>query len=189
MTYSRYLKPSGIDYDQVAVPTNPSVGEVWRERSATDSRSIILDWWWNGSVWLNAQINRRQILLPYGQGIIVGGNTGQGIATTTSDHPVEMGNLYNIYLRRVTASFNTAGTLTGSNYWRLNFKNGASAVQSLNITSGNASEATGNVSKSSADINTIYANTGRYFVNLQAVGSAPTINNPSCFLEYLLARP
>lgn len=191
MTYSRFLKPAAgaFDYDQQAVPSSPTAGQTWRERDSNNF--IVQDWYWNSValLWLNPTINRRQILLVYGQGILVGGNTGQGIATTTLNHPVEMGNLYNIYLRRVTASFNTAGTLTGANYWRLNFKNGATAVQSLNVTSGNGGETTGNVSRSSGDINVVYANTGRYFVDLQVVGSAPTINNPSCFIEYLLARP
>lgn len=192
MTYSYpigYSLTKGFDYDQVAVPSNPRAGQTWRERDSNNF--VVQDWYWNSTAgsWLNPTINRRQILLVYGQGIIVGGNTGSGIATTTSDHPVDMGNLYNIYLRRVSASFNTAGTLTGANYWRLNFKNGSTVVQSLNVTSGNNSETTGNVSKSSADINTVYANTNRYFVNLQVVGSAPSINNPSAFIEYLLARP
>lgn len=188
MTYSKFIKPIGaFDFDQQALPNFTAPGQTWRERDGNNL--VVLDWYWDGTRILNPQINRRQILLVYGQGIILGGNTGAGISTTTSDHPVEMGNLYNIYLRRVSTSFNTAGSLTGSNYWRLNFKSGATVIQSLNVTSGNNNEITGNISKSSGDINTIYANTGRYFVNLQAVGSAPSINNPSCFIEYLIARP
>ncbi|HSP31475.1 MAG TPA: hypothetical protein VLO13_05620 [Halomonas sp.] len=43
----------GLDYDQQAEPVSPSVGHVWRERSA--GGLIVNEWEWSGSLWLGRQ--------------------------------------------------------------------------------------------------------------------------------------
>ncbi|MEH1902514.1 MAG: hypothetical protein V7L04_14115 [Nostoc sp.] len=43
-----------LNYDQQSMPTNPSIGQVWRERDS--SNNVIETWFWNGTVWLSLQI-------------------------------------------------------------------------------------------------------------------------------------
>ncbi|MFN6572364.1 hypothetical protein [Dendronalium sp. ChiSLP03b] len=166
-------------------PINPIQVGYWDEPGTNEG--IVNLWNYNGSIWLSRKIYQTNILLAYGQTIVIGGTVGQ-ISADTTDVPVPVGTATNLYLKRLTLSFTTTGNLSASNYWKLQFKSAASVTHSLNVTSGNNNEITGHVSKTSADINTLYLNTGRYSLNLVKVGSAPNINNPVCLLEYYLNK-
>ncbi|MBE9193257.1 hypothetical protein IQ230_23505 [Gloeocapsopsis crepidinum LEGE 06123] len=39
-------------YDQQEAPTNPAIGDIWKERDS--SRLLIQEWFWNGTYWLSS---------------------------------------------------------------------------------------------------------------------------------------
>jgi hypothetical protein len=169
------LKIGDKTYAISATEPNPKT-DYWDE---IDTSGRIIQWAWNGSSWLSREIFREQITLWSGQTISILGAVIGLLTSNTTDISFPTGNL----------GFSTTGNLSSSNYWRLNFKSGGSVVQSLNAQSGNNNEITGDVRKSGAEINQIYAHNGRYQLNLIQVGSPPNISNPVAMIEYRLARP
>ncbi len=41
---------SGFTYDQVTLPSAPTMGQTWRQRDG--SNLVINDWFWNGTYWI-----------------------------------------------------------------------------------------------------------------------------------------
>lgn len=172
-----------VDYKNNTAPSTPTQGQVWEQTD--NSGNFVSSWCWNGNNWINNNISQMNLNLGSGQLIAIGGIIGL-VTTDTTDTLFSIGNQYNFHLIKLTVSFTTSGTLSGSNYWRLLFKNNGSTAQTLNITSGNNSEVTGNIVKTSNDINIIYNSTNRYALNLNKIGLAPNINNPTVTIEYRL---
>lgn len=183
-----YYPPSDSDVPVTrssTKPISPNQGDTWDQ--IDNNGNVTGCWYWNGTAWISRG-DVQQIALPLGNGqvIAIGGIVGL-ITTDTTDTIFSIGNLYSIYLIKLTISFTTAGTITNSNYWRLLFKSNGSTVQTLNITSGNNSEVTGSISKTSTDINLLYNSSNRYTLNLNKIGLAPNINNPIVTIEYRLS--
>jgi hypothetical protein len=179
------LKIGDKTYAISATEPNPKT-DYWDE---IDTSGRIIQWAWNGSSWLSREIFREQITLWSGQTISILGAVIGLLTSNTTDISFPTGNANHLYLVKLNLGFSTTGNLSSSNYWRLNFKSGGSVVQSLNAQSGNNNEITGDVRKSGAEINQIYAHNGRYQLNLIQVGSPPNISNPVAMIEYRLARP
>jgi hypothetical protein len=97
--------------------------------------------------------------------------------------------LYDLYVRKIYASFNTVGTLTGANYWAATFWNAASAVQTLNATAGDNAEVTGDVYKSSSAIDSSLVMSNSYYplVSLVKNAAAPDLTGAAVMIEYQLA--
>lgn len=180
--------PSKIGDKTYAISaTEPSPKtDYWDE---IDSSGRIIEWAWNGSNWLSRQSFREQMALWSGQTISILGAIIGLLSNNSSDVPFSTGNTNNLYLVKLNLGFSTTGNLSSSNYWRLNFKSSGSIVQTLNVQSGNNGEITGDVRKSGAEINQIYAHPGRYQLNAIQVGSPPNISNPVAMIEYRLVRP
>lgn len=175
-------------YDQVIVPTNPAIGQTWRERDS--SNLIVCEWFWNGSLWLSTRLHQQNICAWSGQGIIVGGIIGE-ILGNTDNIPFSVGNNYDIYLHKIHGMFRIlTGNLSNTNYWELQFRNTTSKLQGLNITAGNGGETTDYIFKSSPVINIKYAKLSTGF-NIAFVrnGVAPNARSPIALIEYRWSRP
>jgi hypothetical protein len=179
------LKIGDKTYAISATEPNPKT-DYWDE---IDSSGRIIQWAWNGANWLSREIFREQVALWSGQTISILGAVIGLLTSNSTDISLSTGNVNHLYLVKLNLGFSTTGNLSSSNYWRLNFKSSSSVVQTLNVQSGNNSEITGDVRKSGAEINQIYAHNGRYQLNLIQVGSPPNISNPVAMIEYRLARP
>ncbi|WP_392408160.1 hypothetical protein [Chlorogloeopsis fritschii] len=163
------------------------MGDYWDEQ--IDSGSKILQWIWDGNNWLSRDILQRSAgVMTSGQNILVGGVIGL-LSSNSEDIPIDTGNVRSIYLVSLSCGFKVnSGNLSTSHYWRLNFKSGASVVQSLDIKVGDNNETTGNVRKTSSAINIVYAHNGRYNLSLTKHGNPPDIISPTSMVEYRLVR-
>ncbi|MEH1777084.1 hypothetical protein [Nostoc sp.] len=155
-----------------------------------DANGAPCQWFWNnGSVWLSRKLYQQNIQAMSGQGIVIGGVIGL-ISTTTDNIPFYQGNDYDFYITKIHAVFRvSSGSLSGSNYWSLQFRDTSSAVATLNITAGNGGETTGNIAKSMT-VNTKYPKLAQGFYSIAFVknGLAPNIVVPTALIEYRLAR-
>ncbi|PHJ65043.1 hypothetical protein VF04_04485 [Nostoc linckia z7] len=166
--------------------SSPNPGDYWDE---PDANGRISQWEWSGNSWISREKFRTTVDLYTGQTISLLGTIIGLLNNNSSDVSFSTGNTNHLYLTKLNIGFSTTGNLSSSNYWRLNFKSSGSVVQMLNVQSGNNGETTGDIRKSGAEINQIYAHNGRYQLNLIQIGTPPNISNPVAMVEYRLAKP
>ncbi|MEH2138577.1 hypothetical protein [Nostoc sp.] len=171
----------------VGVPVSPNRGDRHNEVDANND--LIMEWFWNGSLWLSRSLHQQSIHAWSGQGVLIGGVIGD-VSSTTDNIPFSQGNDYDIYLYKIHGTFRVlSGNLSATNYWALQFRNTTSNLQSINITTGNGGEATDYICKSSNAINTKYTklNTG-FNIVFTKNGSAPNIRAPIASIQYRFSR-
>ena len=71
-------------YDQQTAPTSPSIGDRWTERDSNNG--VVLDWFWNGVVWLSSHL------------FTVGVNSGIFQLALNPDYNVYVVKIVNLYL-------------------------------------------------------------------------------------------
>jgi hypothetical protein len=171
----------------IGVPPSPVRGQRHIEIDANND--LVMRWFWNGTNWLSQNTIPRDTLLISGQSITLT-NVLVGLVTgNTDDVPFSINSTYGIYLTKMYAAFRIAnGNLSATNYWQLVLKNGATTLQTLNVTSGDDAVTTGDVRKSSAAINIAYPKAGKYSLSLVQQGMPPSLRSPSALIEYRLAR-
>lgn len=173
-------------YDQAAVPTNPAMGQTWRERDSNNL--IVCEWFWSGTFWLSTRLHQQNVCAWSGQGIIIGGVIGE-VSSTTENIPFSQGNNHDIFLYKIHGMFRVSGMLSSANYWELQFRSPMSKLQGLNITAGNGGETTNYICKSSDPINTRYTKLSTGFnIAFAKNGSAPNMRSPIALIEYRWSR-
>lgn len=177
----------GKNYTISSIEPSPKLtGDYWDEETGGAKP---IQWAWDGTRWISREVFRLSIgSLSSGQVIIVGGVIGL-LRNDSQEVPVNTGNTYSILLTKLDVGFIvTSGNLSVSNYWRLLFKSGGITAQTLNVTAGNNGETTGEIRKSSTEINQFYAHNGRYSIQLVRQGTPPDVNSPTATIEYRLVR-
>ncbi|MGF2034274.1 MAG: hypothetical protein RMZ43_002930 [Nostoc sp. CmiVER01] len=139
------------------------------------------------NLWLSRYTLQRQVSLNLGQTIIIGGVIGT-VSSSSGNIPYPIGNLSNNYLLKASINFNTTGTLTSVNYWKLEIRDISNVLTSIDLIAGDSLEATGNITKTSGDLNIILLTTGKYFLSFVKVGNAPNAINPTVLIEYQLNK-
>ncbi|ACC81137.1 hypothetical protein [Nostoc punctiforme] len=171
----------------IGVPLSPNRGDRHNEVDANND--LVMEWFWNGSLWLSRKLYQQSIHAWSGQGVLIGGVIGD-ISATTDNIPFNQGNDYDIYLYKIHGMFRVlSGNLSAANYWALQFRNTTSNLQSINITAGNGGETTDYICKSSNAINTKYSKLGAGFnTTFVKTALAPNIRAPIALIQYRLAR-
>ena len=182
-----YFGSSGRRY--TISPTEPdskNPGDYWDEES---SSGIIWKWCWSGTNWIGRKIIQRDTLLISGQSISLT-NVLVGLVTTqTDDIPIAINPKFGIYFTNFYAALTVpSGNLSATNYWRLVLKNGSKTLQTLNVTAGDDGATSGDIRKSSPEINLIYPKGGKFSLSLLPQGTPIALRSPSGMFECRLVR-
>lgn len=100
----------GFTYDQSAVPSSPSVGDTWRERSGTGL--ILGEWEWNGTYWLSPKTIMNTN--PSGTSLVLSSSSGE--ATSLYAVP-SAANSQVFYLRGFGVSGRVEAATNATDYW------------------------------------------------------------------------
>ena len=179
--------PTIKETTSIGVPSSPSRGDRHNEIDANND--LVMEWFWNGNNWLSRSLVVRDLLLISGQNITLTNIIVGLVSANSDDIPFPINSIYGIYVTKIYAGFKVpTGNLSNTNFWSLAFKNGSTILQTLDVKSGDDAATTGDIRKSSADINISYSKSGKYSFSFTLTGIPPSVRSPSALIEYKLVR-